>query len=246
MPNKNLTDIVVVMDRSGSMSSCKADAEGGLNSFIEEQRKAPGEALFTLVQFDTDYEFVHNAVPIQHVPRCFLQPRGGTALNDAVCRAINETGERLRRMKEEDRPGLVVFVILTDGGENASKEFSVDKTREMIKHQESVYNWKFTYLGANQEAFRGGVALGINLAGVAQYGPQGARGSYVAAGSSVSRMRSHTAMGLQANVGYNAAELKMMDAQAVGDPQLMVPPQQGTAVSPPTVALSKAPTMAMN
>ena len=101
----DLTDITLVVDRSGSMESIWNDAEGGVNAFIEEQSKQPGEALLTLVQFDTDYEFVHNGVPIQDVPKYELQPRGMTALLDAVGRAINETGERMAKMAEHGGGG---------------------------------------------------------------------------------------------------------------------------------------------
>src|SRR5262249_34920935 len=150
---KDLTDITVVVDRSGSMAACQSDAEGGLNTFINEQKRLPGESLFTLVQFDTEYEFVHKGIPIRDVPPYHLVPRGSTALLDAVGRAIIETGERLRNMKEADRPGLVVFVILTDGQENSSREFQLAKIKEMVQHQQDVYKWQFTYLGANQDAF---------------------------------------------------------------------------------------------
>lgn len=143
------------------MNVCQSDAEGGLNRFVEDQKKLPGEAVFTLVQFDNEYEFVHRAVPIAQVPHCSLVPRGSTALLDAVGRAIVETGERLAKMAESDRPGLVVFVILTDGQENSSREFSKSKVQEMISHQQDVYKWQFIYLGANQNAFAEAGDLGI-------------------------------------------------------------------------------------
>jgi len=111
---KDLTDITIVMDRSGSMNSCREEAENGVNHFIKEQSEASGECLLTLVQFDNEYEFIHRGVPIGNVPKYSLVPRGMTALLDAVGRAINETGERLASMDETDRPGLVVFVIMTD------------------------------------------------------------------------------------------------------------------------------------
>lgn len=120
--NTNLTDITVVIDRSGSMASCRADAQGGLNTFIKTQASEPGEALLTLVQFDNQYEIVHRGVPIKDVPKFALVPRGGTALFDALGRAINDTGARLAAMQEADRPGLVMFAIVTDGDENSSRE----------------------------------------------------------------------------------------------------------------------------
>ncbi len=132
----DLTDITLVVDRSGSMQEIQSDAEGGVNAFIEKQAEEPGEALLTLVQFDTEYEFVHKGVPIEKVPKYELAPRGMTALLDAVGRAINETGERLAKMPEPDRPGLVIFVIMTDGMENSSKEFTKSQIKEMIEEQQ--------------------------------------------------------------------------------------------------------------
>ena len=163
----DLTDITLVVDRSGSMEQVREDAEGGVNSFIAQQAKEPGEALLTLVQFDTEYEFLHKGVPISQVPKYELVPRGMTALLDAVGRAINETGERLAKMDEQDRPGLVVFVVMTDGLENSSKEFSKATIKEMIERQQQQYSWHFTFLGANQDAFAEAGGMGIDAAGVA-------------------------------------------------------------------------------
>ncbi len=159
--NRNLTDLTLVVDRSGSMQSIREDAEGGVNAFIERQSKEPGDALLTLVHFDTEYEFVHRAVPIDKVPPYSLVPRGRTALLDAIGRAINETGERLSAIPDADRPGYVVFVIMTDGHENASEEFPKAQVKTMIEHQQSVYRWEFVFLGANQDAFAEAGALGI-------------------------------------------------------------------------------------
>jgi uncharacterized protein YegL len=101
----DLTDITMVIDRSGSMESIRTDAEGGINTFIDSQKSEPGEALLTLVQFDTEYEFIHKGAAIGSVPKFKLVPRGSTALLDAVGRAINETGARLAAMEESQRPG---------------------------------------------------------------------------------------------------------------------------------------------
>lgn len=185
----DLTDITLVVDRSGSMEQVQEDAQGGVNSFIKEQAKEPGEALLTLVQFDTEYEFLHKGVPVSQVPEYKLVPRGMTALLDAVGRAINETGERLSKMKEQDRPGLVIFVVMTDGLENSSKEFSKDNIKEMIKRQQEEYNWHFTFLGANQDAFAEAGSMGIHAAGVANYDMAKVDAAYMATGAKVARMR---------------------------------------------------------
>ena len=185
----DLTDITMVIDRSGSMQSIRTDAEGGINSFIEQQKQEPSEANVTLVQFDTDYEFVHSGVPIRKVPAFKLVPRGSTALLDAVGRAINETGARLAAMEESQRPGLVVFVIVTDGEENSSREFTRDQIRTMVEHQQSAYKWQFTFLAANQDAFAAGGSMGIAQDGIAAYSMGKVRGSWDAAAKKMSRMR---------------------------------------------------------
>ncbi len=185
----DLTDITLVVDRSGSMAQVREDAEGGVNSFIEQQAKEPGEALLTLVQFDTEYEFLHKGIPISQVPKYELVPRGMTALLDAVGRAINETGERLAKMDERDRPGLVVFVVMTDGHENSSKEFSKADIKAMIQRQQDTYNWHFTFLGANQDAFAEAGGMGIAAAGVANFAMDKMVAAYAATGEKVSRMR---------------------------------------------------------
>ncbi len=187
---RDLTDITVVMDRSGSMESIKSEAENGLNVFVDEQKALPGEALFTLVQFDNEYEFIHTAIPIKDVPKCKLLPRAATALLDAVGRAINATGSRLSAMAEADRPGLVVFVILTDGHENASREFTRAQIKSMIELQSKTYGWQFTYLGANQDAFAEAGGIGIRAAASLNFVGANAGAAYASASSNVGAMRS--------------------------------------------------------
>ena len=185
----DLTDITLVVDRSGSMQAIRADAEGGVNAFIQEQVQEPGDALLTLVHFDTEYEVVHSGMPTEDVPPYSLVPRGATALLDAVGRAINETGSRLSKMDEKDRPGLVIFVINTDGLENSSREFTRAQIKGMIEHQQSQYNWHFTFLGANQDAFEEAGQLGIHRDGAANFAMDRVADSYGATASKVRRMR---------------------------------------------------------
>jgi Mg-chelatase subunit ChlD len=206
----DLTDITLVVDRSGSMQSIRADAEGGVNAFVAEQARQPGEALLTLVQFDTEYEFLHRGVPVQQVPAYHLVPRGGTALLDAVGRAINETGERLAKLDEKDRPGLVVFVVMTDGEENSSKEFSKDQIKQMVTQQQETYGWHFTFLGANQDAFAEARALGIDAAGAANYSPSMIQAAYRMTGGKVSRMRAQRSSGETVRNEFTDEERKRM------------------------------------
>jgi predicted TIM-barrel fold metal-dependent hydrolase len=185
----DLTDITLVVDRSGSMQAIREDAQGGVNAFIREQAGEPGEALLTLVQFDTEYEILHSGVPIRKVPEYRLEPRGCTALLDAVGRAISETGIRLEAMEEAQRPGLVIFVITTDGLENSSREFTKGQIKEMIQHQQEKYDWHFTFLAANQDAFAEAGRLGIHRDRAARFVAEKISSAYKVTGSKTSRMR---------------------------------------------------------
>jgi uncharacterized protein YegL len=187
--NKDLVDITLVVDRSGSMESIREDAEGGINAFVREQAQLKGQANLTLVQFDTEYEFVHRAIDIQSVPEYKLVPRGGTALLDAVGRAINETGERLAKLPESDRPGLVAFVITTDGQENRSCEFQSAQIKKMIQHQQEKYKWQFTFLGADQDAFAEAGRMGVAQKGVANFAKSKVRRALHNASNVMGRMR---------------------------------------------------------
>jgi len=206
----DLTDITLVVDRSGSMEAICADAEGGINAFIERQAQEPGESVLTLVQFDTEYEFVHRGVPIHTVPRFELVPRGMTALLDAVGRAINETGERLARMPEEERPGLVIFVIMTDGLENSSVEFTKPQLKEMIQRQQNQYSWHFTFLGANQDAFAEAQSMGIDFAGAANFSASNISCAFGATGAKVARMRGQRRRGAKVENSFTDEEREKM------------------------------------
>jgi len=206
----DLTDVTLVIDRSGSMASRKKDAEGGINTFVNEQKKQPGECLLSLVQFDTDYEFVHRGIKIQDVPAYTLVPRGWTALLDAVGRAINETGDRLAAMPEDQRPGLVIVAIVTDGEENSSREFTKAQIKQMVERQTNEYSWQFTFLGANQDAFAEARQLGISRVGTCDYNPQNSVQAYRALSDNVSRMRTASAQGTEVMCCYTEDERKAM------------------------------------
>lgn len=162
---ENYTHISVVLDRSGSMARIRQDTIGGFNTFLNGQKKESSEATFSSVQFDHDFKVLNSFTPINEVveltDETFI-PRGNTALYDAIGRSIVECGEKLSEMNEDDRPDKVIFVIITDGYENASMEYSQAKVHQMIKHQTDTYGWLFMFLGANIDAVKTGTSLGID------------------------------------------------------------------------------------
>jgi uncharacterized protein YegL len=192
--SKIFTEIVCIIDRSGSMYAIKDDAIGGFNTFLKTQKELPGEATLTLVQFDTEYEMVHENSPLQDVPELndsTFSPRGMTALHDAIGRTIDTVGKRLKNMPDENRPAKVIVSILTDGEENSSREFNLSTIKEMIEHQRSKYSWEFIFLGANQDAFAEAGKIGINIHDTVNFAATGAgiRSAYTHTSGTIAEYR---------------------------------------------------------
>ena len=169
---KNLTELVFILDRSGSMSGLERDTIGGFNAMIEKQRKEPGEALISTVLFDNESEVIHDRVDIQKIEPMTDKDyyvRGCTALLDAVGGAIHHIGNVHKYAREEDRPEKTLFVITTDGMENASRKYSYDRVRAMIQRQKEKYGWEFIFLGANIDAAREAARFGIDADRAANY-----------------------------------------------------------------------------
>ena len=170
--NTALTEIVFVIDESGSMFDLTSDTIGGFNSLIAKQKEEPGEAKITLVLFSDSYRTVYNAQDVNTVPNLdhhSYRPGGCTALLDALGDTINQVGIRLAATPENERPGKVLFVIITDGYENASNEFTKSKVKEMIEHQKGKYSWQFMFLGANMDAVSEAATYGITPDWAATY-----------------------------------------------------------------------------
>lgn len=181
---REFCDVTVVLDRSGSMQSMRDDAIGGFNSFVEEQRKIPGDGCWSLVQFDDQYETVFAGKPQNEVPRLTREtfvPRGSTAMVDAVCRTIDETGLRLSRLPESERPSKVMVIVITDGQENASKTFRTHHLHERITHQREKYGWQFLFLAATQDAIATAAQYGIPQTSAMSWVDQNVGGALVAA-----------------------------------------------------------------
>lgn len=162
MPKANSTLITIVLDRSGSMRAIRKDMEGGFDAFIADQRRVPGACSVTLAQFDDTYDVVYTDRPLDSVPPLSIEPRGMTALLDAVGRTIDATGARLAAMPEADRPEKVLVMVITDGCENASQEYTRERIKEMITHQSEKYSWEFLFLGANQDSITVAGSIGIS------------------------------------------------------------------------------------
>jgi uncharacterized protein YegL len=172
----DLTEIVVILDRSGSMDSLAGDTIGGFNKFIEDQKKVSGEAHLTTVLFDDHYDFLHDRVNIQNVKPITEKEyfaRGMTALLDAVGKTVNSIGEKLSQMNEADRPSKVIVLIITDGAENSSKEFSHQQVKAMVEKQRNVYNWEFLFFGANIDSFLAADSIGISKTRSANFSASG-------------------------------------------------------------------------
>lgn len=192
MTNPDRTLIAILLDRSGSMQSIKSDTEGGFDAYIEQQREVPKQIEVTLAQFDTEYELVYANRPLAQVPNLRLQPRGMTALYDAVGRLITDVGAELAARREEDRPSTVIVVVLTDGHENSSREWSHPDVRSLITQQQEAWNWTFLFLGANMDAVAIGTDLGFAPGSSITYsaGSEGVSGVFSAASAYSARLQS--------------------------------------------------------
>ena len=169
---KNLTELVFILDRSGSMAGLEDDTIGGFNAMIEKQKAEPGEALVSTVLFDNRSEVIHDRLPLDKVPampRKEYYVRGCTALLDAVGNAVHHIGNVHKYAREEDRPARTLFVITTDGMENASRRYDYHRVKEMIERQKERHGWEFVFLGANIDAAKEAARFGIDADRAANY-----------------------------------------------------------------------------
>jgi len=164
MANKNLTEMVFILDRSGSMSGLEKDTIGGYNSLIEKQKNEVGDAVVTTVLFDDQYDMIHDRVDIKKVNNITNKEyfaRGMTGLLDAVGKTINHVGNRHKNALDSEVPNKTMVTIITDGHENASREFNFPQIKQMIEHQKEKYGWEFVFLGANIDAVSAAADIGI-------------------------------------------------------------------------------------
>lgn len=211
--------ISIVIDRSGSMNSIASDTVGGLVNFVEEQKKVPGKATFSLMQFDDKFDNVYDFSDINNVDilsQYNFQPRGMTALYDAIGKSIVEVGESLSDMDENDRPSKVIFVIITDGAENSSREYSLSQVRRMIEEQTNKYSWEFVFLGANIDAEVVGTSFGMKAGNTITYAAnaKGVDAAYSSVTSNLTAFRSSASLGSSYTFFSQSDRDKQVDAGA--------------------------------
>ncbi len=184
--NKDLTKLVFVIDRSGSMASMQEEAESGINALLEEQKKASGSVDVTIFEFDHECYCPYSGY-LKDCPEYRLVPRGSTALFDAVGAAIVEVGIQLSAMPEDQRPGLVMVVVMTDGMENSSKEYTRERIAAMVKEQTEKYNWQFTFLAKDPTSFQQAGHMHISAQASGQY--SSVANAYISTSAKIMRMR---------------------------------------------------------
>lgn len=199
---KNLTEIVFILDRSGSMSGLEADTIGGFNSMIEKQKKEVGEALISTVLFDNFSEVIHDRIPVGRVEPMTDREyyvRGCTALLDAIGGAIHHIGNIHKHAREEDVPEHTLFVITTDGMENASRRYDSETVKKMIEWQKAKYGWEFLFLGANIDAVETASRFGIGADRAVNYHSdhQGTQLNYEVLSEAVSTVRCSAVLGTE-------------------------------------------------
>ena len=192
---KGLTELVFIIDRSGSMAGLESDTIGGFNAMIEKQKKAEGTAYVSTVLFSTDRKVIHDRVGLQKVSPMTdedYQVGGCTALLDAIGKAIHHIGNVHKYAREEDRPEHTLFVITTDGMENASHEYTAAQIKQKIERQKSKYGWEFLFLGANIDAVETAKHFGIGQDRAVSYksGSEGTKLNYEVISDAVACMRS--------------------------------------------------------
>ena len=201
---KNLTEIVFILDRSGSMSGLEADTIGGFNSMIEKQKKADGEALISTVLFDNTSEVIHDRVNVRDIKPMTdddYTVRGCTALLDAIGGAIHHIGNVHKYARAEDVPEHTMFVITTDGMENASRRYDSDKVKKMIERQKEKYGWEFLFLGANIDAVETARHFGISEDRTVNYhsDSEGTQLNYEVVSEAICAVRCSTPLGADWN-----------------------------------------------
>ena len=204
-----MTELVFILDRSGSMAGLEADTIGGFNSMLEKQRREPGDAVVSTVLFDNETEVIHDRVSIADVPKLTEKDytvRGCTALIDAIGGAIHHVGNIHKYARPEDVPEHTMFVITTDGQENASHRYTSEQVKKMIERQKEKYGWEFLFIGANIDAVETAARYGISRDRAVNYNAdgEGTHILYESVAKAVCNVRASTPLGADWSDEINA------------------------------------------
>lgn len=191
MTDSEYTHLCLVVDRSGSMQTIYKDMNGAIQTLLDDQAALDGTIRVDVVLFDTTIDVAHENVHPSDVRHDLIEPRGMTALNDAIGVAIKRLGNKFKIMDEGNRPSKVIVVVVTDGGENSSREYTAEQIKAMVTEQTDQWGWQFTYLAANVDAFATGSTYGFAANQTLQYVPtaSGATNSFAAASANITRSR---------------------------------------------------------
>jgi uncharacterized protein YegL len=207
---KEYTHISIVLDKSGSMLSCLNDTVGGFNSFLKAQKEVDGEATITLVQFNESYDIAIDMKPLSEssdLNNQSYRPHGNTALLDAIGKTINDVESKINDMDEDQQPEKVIFVIITDGEENASREFKHENVMEMINRHKEENKWEFVFIGANQDSIQTGSLIGVRAGSTLNYiqTPAGTKDMYASLTRGMANYRSKSVI--------DSADVDFFDAE---------------------------------
>jgi uncharacterized protein YegL len=206
---ENLTEIVALLDKSGSMERLRNDTIGGFNHFLKEQKDVPGEAFLTTVLFNDKYKLLHDRVNIRDVKpvgKRDYSTAGNTALLDALGKTIDDIGVKLRDTDESERPDKVIFFIITDGEENSSRKYSKEKVKAMVELQRNTYSWEFLFLGANVDSFAEASSIGVSTDNAFDYADdsEGVFSVHDAMSKAVSNLRQFKSLCAEEGVDFKA------------------------------------------
>lgn len=245
MTDPNYTHITVLLDESGSMERLADDTRGGFNSFLTEQKALDGKATISVYKFADTYKVLYSMQSIKKAKAlnsANYAPVGNTALLDAMGKSISDLGKDLADLPEEKRPGKVLFLVITDGQENHSREWSKAKIAEAVKHQEAIYKWNFLYLGANVDAFHEAAGMGMRTSNSIGYKAtsRGVHDAYLVMNASVGAVRTSSLQDAQYDV-FNGTK-DVSDLQGADFASSILVNGQGTApVTPPESAPASKP-----